>query len=108
MSKPTHIGITVEAALNKAIERAAADNGRSVASYIERLLADHLSAAGYLAVKRPHASSIVQGAAHARAMAYSAIDEALQHSTDSPGVQRDRRRALTELPLGVRKDGRCK
>jgi hypothetical protein len=108
MVKAAHIGIRVETAIKQAIEKAAADDRRSVASYIEKLLVEDLKAKGYLAVERPHAGRMAQGAADARTMADSAIDRALQHSTDSPGVRGDRRRALTELPAGVSKDRRRK
>lgn len=79
-----------------------------MASYIEKILAENLMTTGYLAVKQPHTGRVAQGAADARAMAHSAIDAALLHSTDSAGVQGGRGRVLTELPSGVLKDRRRK
>lgn len=106
--KAAHIGLRVNAPIKKAVERAAADDRRSVASYIEKLLTENLTTMGYLAVKQPRTGHVTQGAADARAMAHFAIDTALQHSTDSPSVQRNRRRVLTELPSGVGKSKRRK
>jgi hypothetical protein len=48
MVKAAHIGIRVETATKKAVERAAAADRRSMASYIEKLLVEDLKAKGYL------------------------------------------------------------
>jgi len=68
----------------------------------------NFSCLGYLAVKQTRTGHVTQGAADARAMVHFAIGTALQHSTDSPSVQRNRRRVLTELPSGVGKSRRRK
>ena len=81
--------------------KAATDDQRSLASYVERLLIGHLKAKGYLSVEQPRTDRIAHGASHARRMADFAIDKVLQHSTELASVQRDRRRALTEMPARV-------
>lgn len=87
--------------MKTAAEKAAKDDARSLSSLIEKLLTEHLKANGYLAVEKPRTGRIAQGALDAIRMAHSAIDKALQHSTESASVHRDRRRALTEMPARV-------
>jgi hypothetical protein len=49
MAKTSAISVRVSDQVKAAAEKAAADDSRSVASYVERLLAEHLKAKGYLA-----------------------------------------------------------
>jgi hypothetical protein len=108
-SRSAPLGLRLTPPVKIALQRAATDDQRSLASYVERLLIGHLKAKGYLSVEQPRTDRIAQGAADAKAMAHSAIDEALQHSTASASVRRDRRRALTEMPArAVVKDRRRK
>ena len=100
-SRSAPLGLRLTPPVKIALQRAATDDQRSLASYVERLLIGHLKAKGYLAVEQPRTDRIAQGASHARRMADSAIDKALQHSTESASVHRDRRRALTEIPARV-------
>ena len=48
MARTASIGIRVEPQLKEAVEKAAKDDDRTVAQYIERLLAAHLRKEGYL------------------------------------------------------------
>jgi hypothetical protein len=48
MVKTGALGIRVEAAIKDALEKAAADDHRSVSSLIERVLAEWLTERGYL------------------------------------------------------------
>jgi len=48
MAKTEAISVRVSEEVKAAAERAAADDSRSVASYVEKLLAEHLRAKGYL------------------------------------------------------------
>jgi hypothetical protein len=48
MPKTAAIGLRVEPEIKKALDKAAADDRRTIASYVEKLLVDHLTAAGYL------------------------------------------------------------
>jgi hypothetical protein len=49
MAKTSAISVRVSDQVKAAVEKAAADDSRSVASYVEKLLAEHLRAKGYLA-----------------------------------------------------------
>ena len=51
MARTANIGIRVEPDLKEAADRAAADDHRSVASLVEKLLIEYLEREGYL--KRP-------------------------------------------------------
>jgi hypothetical protein len=48
MAKTSAISVRVPDEVKTAAEKAAADDSRSVASYVEKLLADHLRKQGYL------------------------------------------------------------
>lgn len=48
MAKTSAISVRVTDAVKAAAEKAAAEDSRSVASYVEKLLAEHLRAKGYL------------------------------------------------------------
>lgn len=48
MAKTAAIGVRVDPDVKAAAEKAAADDRRSVASLLEKLLVDHLKANGYL------------------------------------------------------------
>lgn len=48
MAKTAAISVRVPEDLKEALEKAAAEDDRSVASYVERLLRAHLQAKGYL------------------------------------------------------------
>ncbi|WP_232830869.1 hypothetical protein [Tropicimonas sp. IMCC34011] len=48
MAKTSAISVRVTEATKLAVEKAAEEDGRSVASYVERLLNAHLKEAGYL------------------------------------------------------------
>lgn len=48
MTKKAALSIRISTQLKKAIERAAADDGRSVASLVQKVLSDYLKAKGYL------------------------------------------------------------
>ena len=104
MTKTARIVMRMEAALKRAVKRAAADEQQSMSSYVGELLNKHLTETGYMVSGRKHGRQAAQGAAHARDLAHSAIDKALQHSTATRRIQSDRRRALTELPPGVHKE----
>jgi len=106
MRKTARIVMRMDAALKRAVMRAAADEQQSMSSYVGELLHKHLKATGYMAAREKNGGREAQSAAHARDMAHSAIDKALQHSTATRRIQSDRRRALTEFPSGVRQDGR--
>jgi hypothetical protein len=48
------LGIRIDVGVKEALDRAAQDDRRSTASYVEKVLADHLAERGYLkAPKRP-------------------------------------------------------
>lgn len=49
MAKTAAIGIRVDPVIKEAAEQAAADDHRSVASLLEKLLVEYLNAKGYLA-----------------------------------------------------------
>jgi hypothetical protein len=48
MAKTSAISVRVPDAVKIAAEKAAAEDSRSVASYVEKLLTEHLKAEGYL------------------------------------------------------------
>lgn len=48
MAKNSAISVRVADSVKAAAEKAAAEDSRSVASYVERLLTEHLKAKGYL------------------------------------------------------------
>lgn len=48
MAKSTSISVRVTKEVKAAVERAAAEDHRSVASYVDRLLIEHLLNKGYL------------------------------------------------------------
>lgn len=48
MTKNAAISVRVSERIKKAAEKAAEDDSRSVASLVEKVLAEHLKAAGYL------------------------------------------------------------
>jgi hypothetical protein len=98
MPKTSAISVRLADGVKAALERAAAEDHRPLASYVEKLLLEHLRANGYLAVEPTRAGRVAGGAAYAKGMANSAIDRALEHSSDSANVHRERRRALTEMP----------
>ena len=100
-SRSAPLGLRLAPPVKIALQRAATDDQRSLASYVERLLIGHLKAKGYLSVEQPRTDRIAQGASYARRMAHSAIDKVLEHSTESASVHRDRKRALTEIPARV-------
>ena len=103
--KTATLNLRIDPALKGAVERAAIEDRRSITSLVERLLTAHLKAQGFIAVEAAPAVRVARGAADAKGMANSAIDEALQHSTVSVGVQRKRRHALTEMPRINRREG---
>lgn len=108
-TRTANVMVRITPSMKAMAERAAKNDTRSLSSLIEKLLTEHLKAEGYLPVEQPHARRIAQGAADAKGMAHSAIDEALQHSTEPAKVHRERRRALTEMPARiVAKDRRRK
>jgi hypothetical protein len=49
VAKTSAISVRVSDQVKAAAEKAASDDSRSVASYVEKLLAEHLRAKGYLA-----------------------------------------------------------
>lgn len=53
MTKTSAISVRVPDELKTAAEKAAADDHRSLASYVERVLAQHLQDNGYLAAAKP-------------------------------------------------------
>jgi hypothetical protein len=57
--KDAMIGIRVESYVKAAAERAAAEDCRSVASLIEKLLVEHLRRSGYLTSSRAERSTAV-------------------------------------------------
>jgi hypothetical protein len=48
MARTAAINVHVEPSVKRALQRAAAEDGRSVANFIERLLTEHLRERGYL------------------------------------------------------------
>lgn len=48
MAKTSALSVRVPDDIKKAVEKAAADDGRSVASYVERVITAHLQDAGYI------------------------------------------------------------
>ena len=48
MKKSAALSIRIDEDLKQAIEKAAADDDRSIASYVERVLRSHLREKGYL------------------------------------------------------------
>lgn len=48
MTKTASLSFRIDPAVKAAVEKAAEEDGRSIASYVERALADHLRAKGYL------------------------------------------------------------
>ena len=52
--------IVIDPTLKAAAEKAARDNARSLPSFIEKLLSDHLTATGYLPQPRSHGIPISQ------------------------------------------------
>ena len=109
MPKTSAISVRVADDVKAALERAAAEDHRPLASYVEKLLLEHLRANGYLAVEPTRAVRVAGGAAYAKGVANSAIDRAFEHSRESANVHRERRRALTEMPArAVVKDRRGK
>lgn len=98
MPKTSAISVRLADEVKAALEEAASEDHRPLASYVEKLLLEHLRGSGYLAVKRKRAGRVAGGVAYAKGMASSAIDRALEHSTQSAKVHRERRRALTEMP----------
>lgn len=59
--KDAMIGIRVESYVKAAAERAAAEDCRSVASLIEKLLVEHLRRTGYLTANRAEGNAAVSG-----------------------------------------------
>lgn len=57
MPKTAAIGVRVEPEVKEAAERAAADDHRPVASLLEKLLIEYLTANGYLPAAKPPRSS---------------------------------------------------
>jgi len=55
MAKTSAISVRVSDQVKAAAERAASDDSRSVASFVEKLLTEHLRAKGYLAEASPAA-----------------------------------------------------
>jgi hypothetical protein len=53
MAKTSAISVRVSDQVKEAAEKAAANDSRSVASYVEKLLAEHLRAKGYLVDQSP-------------------------------------------------------
>lgn len=53
MAKTSAISVRVTEATKEAATKAAKDDARSVASYVERLLTEHLTASGYLPQPKP-------------------------------------------------------
>ncbi len=98
MAKTSAISVRLAEEVKAALERAASEDHRPLASYVEKLLLEHLRGAGYLAVKPLRASRVTGGAAYAKGMADSAIDRAMEGSAPSAKAKRERRRALTEMP----------
>jgi len=49
MAKTSAISVRVSDQVKAAAEKAASDDSRTLASYVEKLLAEHLRAKGYLA-----------------------------------------------------------
>jgi hypothetical protein len=56
MARTNPLGVRVEPEIKEALERAAADDDRSVSSLVERFLRDALVARGYLAKPEPAAA----------------------------------------------------
>lgn len=102
MNKTASIGIRVEPATKIAAEKAAADDHRTLASLIEKLLVEHLKAKGYL-TKIGSPAQRDRFAAHAKNVAAAQIDRALRASAESDAVKGQRRRTLTEMPAGLGK-----
>ena|SRR5689334_15676288 len=98
MPKTSAISVRLADEVKAALEKAASQDHRPLASYVEKLLLEHLRESGYLAVMPTHPGQVAEGAAYAKGMANSAIDKALKHSGQSAKFHHERRRTLTELP----------
>jgi hypothetical protein len=100
-SRSAPLGLRLTPPVKIALQRAATDDQRSLASYVERLLilpsSNRARTASRKALRMPEEWPIPR------------IDKVLQHSPESASVHRDRRRALTEIPARlVVKDRRRK
>jgi hypothetical protein len=98
------LGLRVTPTLKKALEKAASDDHRPLASYVERLLIEHLKAKGYLtATDFPAASRRSQAVTALRA-AGAAIDRAQNRDPDTPAdVKAYRKKKLMKIPSKLTK-----
>jgi hypothetical protein len=99
------LGLRVTPTLKKALEKAASDDHRPLASYVEKLLLEHLRAKGYLAVTDTVAASRQSQAVTAlRAAAGAAIDRAQSRDSDTPDdVKAYRKKKLMKIPSKLTK-----
>ena len=104
MPKTAAVSIRVDDAVKKALEKAAADDHRAVASYVEKLLIEHLKAKSYLAATDSPAASRRSQAATALRAAGAAIDRAQNRDSDTPqDVKAYRKKKLMKIPSKLTK-----
>lgn len=66
------LGLRLTPTLRRAIEKAASEDSRTLASYVEKVLTDHLRASGHLPSGDPEAASaIIDGLERGRKLAES-------------------------------------
>jgi hypothetical protein len=94
--------------LKDAAQKAAEDDSRSLSSLVEKLLVEHLKAKGHFAIPQLDAGRAARAKSDAKGMANIEIEKALIHSDEPIHVKEKRRRTLTEMPAGLRKDRRSK
>ena len=104
MPKTAAISVRVDDAVKKALEKAAAGDHRPLASYVERLLIEHLKAIGYLAATDTVAARRQSQAVTARRAAGAAIDRAQSRDSVTPeDVKAYRKKKLMKIPSKLTK-----
>jgi hypothetical protein len=102
MPKTAAISVRVGDAVKKALEKAAAGDHRTLASYVEKLLIEHLKTKGYLAAAV--AASRRSQAVTARRAASAAIDRAQSRDSVTPeDVKAYRKKKLMKIPSKLTK-----
>jgi hypothetical protein len=104
MPKTAAISVRVDDAVKQALENAAAEDHRPVASYVEKLLLEHLKAKGYLGATDISAGSRRSQVVTARKAAGAAIDRVQNRDSDTPeDVKAYRKKKLMKIPSKLTK-----
>jgi hypothetical protein len=104
MTKTVTISVRIDYAVKKALEKAAADDHRPLALYVEKLLIEHLKAIGHLAATDTVTTSRQSQAVTARRAAGAAIDRAQSRDPDTPeDVKAYRKKKLMKIPSKLTK-----